>query len=138
MYLLQRPPSLLKGRYIYIYIYTYIYIYIYIYINRKKTNKLQVHPYRPVSPSSGDLMRIIFTIAYLQYNLIYAVRNLTVWLLRRRALFLWRLEDTSSLYFCLVLINRVGRWLGIFLWGRDYILYLSCCTASVMKECARK
>ena len=48
--------------YIYIYIYIYyiyivqishnyihIYIYIYIYCARKKTNKLQVHPYRPVS-----------------------------------------------------------------------------------------
>ena len=64
--------------YIYVCIYIYIYIYIYTYCGRKKTNKLQVHPYKPVAPSSGDLMRIIFTIAYLQYNLIYAVRNLTV------------------------------------------------------------
>ena len=28
---------------------THIYIYIYIYIWKKKTNKLQVHPYKPVS-----------------------------------------------------------------------------------------
>ena len=42
-------------------------------------------------------MRIIFTIAYIKYNLIYAARNLTVKLLRRRALFLWRQGDTSSL-----------------------------------------
>ena len=42
-------------------------------------------------------MRIIFTIAYIQYNLIYAARNLTVQLLLRRALFPWRQEDTSSL-----------------------------------------
>ena len=42
-------------------------------------------------------MRTIFTIAYIQYNLIYAARNLTVYFLRRRALFLWRQEDTSSL-----------------------------------------
>ena len=34
--------------YMYIYIYICIYIYIYVYIY-KKTNKLQVHPYRPVS-----------------------------------------------------------------------------------------
>ena len=38
----------------------------------EKTNKLQVHPYKPVSwspTSSGDLMRINFTIAYIQYSL---------------------------------------------------------------------
>ena len=29
--------------------FTYIYIYIYMYIWKKKTNKLQVHPYKPVS-----------------------------------------------------------------------------------------
>ena len=29
-------------------------------------------------PLIRDLMRIIFTIAYIQYNLIYAARNLTV------------------------------------------------------------
>ena len=38
-------------------------------------------------------------------------------------------------YICLVLIARVGRWLGIFLRGKDYIYYLSCCTPSVMREC---
>ena len=48
-------------------------------------------------------MRIIFTTAYIQYNLHnltglrYAARNLTDKLLRRRALLLWRQEDTSSL-----------------------------------------
>ena len=35
--------------YIYIYIYVCVYIYIYIYTWEKKTNKLQVHPYKPVS-----------------------------------------------------------------------------------------
>ena len=34
---------------IYIYIYIYICIYIYVCIWEKKTNKLQVHPYKPVS-----------------------------------------------------------------------------------------
>ena len=42
-------------------------------------------------------MRIMFTIVHKRYNLIYAARNLTVQLLRRRALFPWRQEDTSSL-----------------------------------------
>ena len=40
---------------------------------------------------------ITLVFAYIQYNLIYAARNLTVYLLRRRALFLWRQEDTSLL-----------------------------------------
>ena len=38
--------------YIYIYIYSqrlYIYIYIYIYCGKKKTNKIQIQPYKPVS-----------------------------------------------------------------------------------------
>ena len=36
--------------YVYIsYIYIYIYIYLFIYCGRKKTNKLQVHPCKPVS-----------------------------------------------------------------------------------------
>ena len=52
-------------------------------------------------------MRIIFTIAYIKYNLIYAARNLTVKLLRRRALFLWRQGDTSSL--CLFSVDSSGR-----------------------------
>ena len=52
-------------------------------------------------------MRIIFTIAYIKYNLIYAARNLTVKLLRRRALFLWRHGDTSSL--CLFSVDSSGR-----------------------------
>ena len=61
-----------------------------------------------VAHSSGDLIRIIFTIAYIQYNLIHAARNLTVKLLRRRAfLFLWRLEDTSSLR--LFSVDSLGR-----------------------------
>ena len=70
------------------------------YIVGGKTHKLQVHGLQVcfvVAHSSGDLTRTIFTIAYIQYNLIYAARNLTVYFLRRRALFLWRQEDTSSL-----------------------------------------
>ena len=43
-------------------------------------------------------MRINFTIAYIQYSLCnLCSAKLTVKLLRRRALFLWRQEDTSSL-----------------------------------------
>ena len=43
-------------------------------------------------------MRINFTIAYIQYSLSnLCSAKLTVKLLRRRALFLWRQEDTSSL-----------------------------------------
>ena len=53
-------------------------------------------------------MRIIFTIAYIKYNLIYAARNLTVKLLRRRALFLRRQGDTSSL--CLFSVDSSGRY----------------------------
>ena len=51
-----------------------------------------------VAHSSGELMRIDFTIAYIQYNLhdltslIYAARN---W--QFSCCFLWRQEDTSSL-----------------------------------------
>ena len=51
-----------------------------------------------VAHSSGDLTRINFTIAYIQYSLSnLCSAKLTVQLLRRRALFLWRQEDTSSL-----------------------------------------
>ena len=51
-----------------------------------------------VAHSSGDLMRINFTIAYIQYNLSnLCSAKLTVYLLRRGVLFLWRQEDTSSL-----------------------------------------
>ena len=52
-------------------------------------------------------MRIIFTIAYVEFNLIFAARNLTVQLLRRWALFLWRQEDTSSLH--LFSVDSSGR-----------------------------
>ena len=48
--------------------------------------------------SSGDLMRIHFTIAYLQCSLSnLCSAKLTGQLLRKRVLFLWRQEDTSSL-----------------------------------------
>ena len=74
-------------------------IYVYIYI--EKINKLQVHPYKPVSwlfTHQGDLRRINFTIDYIQYNLFnLCSAKLTSQLLHRRALFLWRQEDTSSL-----------------------------------------
>ena len=64
-----------------------------------------------VAHSSGDLIKIYFTIAYIQLiyiiivvmklNLIYACQ-----LLRKRALFLWRQEDTSSLR--LLSVDRSG------------------------------
>ena len=45
-----------------------------------------------VAHSSGDLMRINFTIANYNFNNLCSVK-LTVWLLRKGDLFLWREED---------------------------------------------
>ena len=44
-------------------------------------------------------------------------------------------RKTRVLYVSLVLIVRVGRWLGIVLWGINYIFYLSCCTATTKQAC---
>ena len=44
-------------------------------------------------------------------------------------------RKTRVHYVCLVLIVRVGRWLEIVLWGRNYIFYLSCCTATTKQAC---
>ena len=57
----------------------YIYIYIYIVGGKRQIN----YKFTPTSLFRGcslirDLMRIIFIIAFIQYNLIYAARNLIV------------------------------------------------------------
>ena len=44
----------------------------------KETTSLSLQTCFVVALSSGDLRRIIFTIAFIQYNIIYAARNLTV------------------------------------------------------------
>ena len=44
----------------------------------KETTSSSLQTCFVVAHSSGDLRRIIFTIAYIQYNTIYAARNLTV------------------------------------------------------------
>ena len=77
-----------------------------------------------VAHSSGDLMRIdLYHGLYIQYDLIYAVRNLTVSCCAGGLCFCGG-RKTRVHYVCSVLIARVGRWLIIFLLGRDYIFYL--------------
>ena len=74
----------------------------------------------------------------IQYScLIYAARDWQVSYCVRGFSF-YGGKKTRVHYVCLVLIVQVGRWLAIFLWGRGYIFCLSCCTASAMRECARK
>ena len=83
-------------------------------------------------------MRINFTMAHIQYNLhdltslIYAARNRQ---LRRRALFLWRQEDTSSLR--LFSVDSSGRQM-IRNFSLRHRLHLLLEPASAMRECARK